>query len=227
MRDHAIAFGKSLRRWRLAQGWAQDTAQAWGQECKFPHVFSSQWSTLETARMERPGPLLFHCLGMMNAMLDAREFKGVTTRALMDRLKAAEPIRHPDGRPWRGEDFFACYIGRLEWPQVPDVVTFTDEEAAAWSQQLREWFRLIAKDAGLSRVAAAGGLVALVPVELREQLEAVLFGTDYSGEELGSLRGVDGEPLPVDWMREWESREGVTLPLEKSPQIWQSKPKKR
>ena len=59
LRSSAVAFGQGLRRWRVRQGWAQDTAQDWGEEASFPHVFSSQWSQLETARMERPGRCCF------------------------------------------------------------------------------------------------------------------------------------------------------------------------
>jgi hypothetical protein len=223
LRESALNFGHQLRRWRLAQGWSQETAQLWGQEANIPHVYSSQWSMLETGAAKNPGPLTFRCLGHMNHLLALREYGNVTTRALRDRLQGAEPICHPGGRPWTAADFFAAYLGQIAWPDFPDVpelAPFTADEAAAWSEQFRRWFHVIARSAGRTRTAAASQLLEMVPPEEAEDFEEVLFGADYKSTHLDELRRPDGTPAPVVWLRDWAEAAGVESRLSKTRSLW-------
>lgn len=227
LRTAAVEFGRGLRRWRVLQGWAQDTAMDWGRESGIPHVYSSQWSQLETAVMQRPAPSTFYALGLMNKLIAERDFRGVVTRALRDRLEQAEPIRHEDGRPWRGEDFFAAFIGRLQWPDLPDPEAyppFTDQETEQWSTQIRDWFQQVVKATGLSRHVAAGALLDQVPAEHVEALERVLFGGAFTPAELDAMRGAQGEPLPAEWLRQWAAAEGMTTKLRKGARLWSALP---
>lgn len=204
LRESALAFGRGLRRWRVANGWAQDTSMRWGQEANIPHVYSSQWSMLETGAAKNPGAQVFFSFGLQNRMLAAREFSKVSTRSLLDRLKNAQPVLHESGRPWDGVDFFRCYTCQIVWPEPPEPAPLpTAEEAAELSETVREAFRRTARVAGISLATASVQLRDLVPEEHAEGLEAVLFGGDWTSEEAADLVQDAGDPLPMVWLREW------------------------
>lgn len=197
----AVRFGQNLRRWRIAQGWSQNTPQDWGQAVGVAHVFNSQWSQLENARLRGPSPLVFRALGAMNQLLHAKEYGVIHDLHLRERVKGAQPICHPDGRPWRGSDFYAAFIGSLEWPPMATVLPpITDAEAAEFSATIRQQVRAMAREQGKALGVAVGDLLESVPAEHRDRLEDVLFGDDWTGEELTGLRDQDGELLPAAWV---------------------------
>lgn len=199
----AVTFGHNLRRWRLRNGWSQNTAQDWAQAIGVPAVFNSQWSQLETARLRGPKPLLFRALGILNQLLAAQEYGAFTDRALMDRVKRAEPLRHPDGKPWTGPDFYASFMGQLPWPEMPDLLPdITDQEAADHSATFREAIRDASKAAGIPLGAALSAVIELAPSEAQARTAEVLMGGSWSGTELMELRTPDGEMLPMTWVEE-------------------------
>ena len=176
----------------------------WGQEANIPHVYSSQWSMLETGAAKNPGAQVFFSFGQQNRMLAARQYGKVATRALLDRLKNAQPELDESGRPWDGVDFFRCYTGQIAWPLPPEPAPLpTQEEADELSAMVRESFRNTARLAGLSLATASVQLLGLVPVDDAEGLKAVLLGDDWTpGEVADLLQGVE-DPLPMVWLREW------------------------
>ncbi len=197
----AAAFGQNLRRWRLSNGWSQNTAQDWAQAIGVPCVYNSQWSMLETARLRGPKPLLFRALGILNNLLAAREFGTFADRALMDRIRTAEPIRHPDGRPWTGPDFYAAFVGQLEWPHIPDPLPeITDAEAAAFSERFRQLVRGTAGKGGNSLGTVLAAVISLAPQDAQTRTAEVLMGGSWSGDELMDLRTADGDLLPFQWV---------------------------
>jgi transcriptional regulator with XRE-family HTH domain len=198
----AVRFGQHLRRWRIAQGWSQNTPQDWGQAVGVAHVFNSQWSQLENARLRGPSPLVFRALGTMNHMLAAGEYGVITDHALRERVKAAQPICHPDGKPWTGSDFWACFTGALDWPAMA-LPPITDEEAAATCTDLRDTMRSEAKRRSLALGVAVGDMLEHVPTDQRDRLEDMLLGDDYSGAELTALRDDTGDLLPKQWVKSW------------------------
>lgn len=197
----AVRFGQNLRRWRIAQGWSQNTPQDWGQAVGVIYVHNSQWSQLENARLRGPSPLVFRALGAMNQLLHAGQYGTIHDLHLRERVKGAKPICHPDGRPWRGADFYGAFIGSLDWPAIANVLPpITDAEAAAFSTTIRQQVRAMAREQGKALGVAVGDLLESVPAEHRDRLEDVLFGDDWSGEELTELRDPDGELLPAAWV---------------------------
>lgn len=221
-REAALLFGRNLRYWRTRQGWAQDTAMQWGQMVDCPHVYSSQWSQLETGKMRNPGPGIFCALGWQNEAIDRHDFGPITDRTLKDRLDAAEPVRRADGTPWKAADFFAAYVGDLLWPDVQASLPFniTTDEAERWSEQLRVWFQRTAREANLSPLEAATGLLEHVDADngARALFQRVLLGfADYTPEEL--IRDWQEEgPAAACWVRHW--RRSLGLPLEQEPIAW-------
>ena len=127
LKESAILFGQSLRRWRRRNTWAQDTSAAWGREAGIPYIHASQWSNLENGRMRSPWASLFLALGDQNRRLSDGDYGAIRHRDLMERLKAASPVAEPEGKPWRATDFWACFSGLQPWPhpeeQPPSAVS--------------------------------------------------------------------------------------------------------
>jgi transcriptional regulator with XRE-family HTH domain len=197
----SIRFGQCLRRWRIAQGWSQNTAQDWGRAVGIIHVFNSQWSQLENGVLRGARPSLFRALGGMNELLYAGQYGPITDRALLDRVKAAEAICHADGQPWDGADFYAAYSGLLEWPEIKArLPVITDDEAAEFSTTFRDDVRSRAKAAGLAMGAAMAKLLAQVPADDQARLGDVMLGDNWNGEELMALRNEEGELAPRGWL---------------------------
>jgi hypothetical protein len=212
-------FGRMLKRWRLSNGWAQDTCQQWGAAADCPHVYSSQWSHLETGKGENPGPLIFRSLGFINQRLALKDFgpipRGNLTaeqhQRVQKRVKAAKPLCHPDGRPWLSGDFFAAYVGELEWPELPDPEAppkLSKEQAKEITEGYRATFQRLVKRSGMEPLAAAVQLLEHVDPHMfvRQEFQGVLLGfRDYSPETLKDLW--DGTMhKPHKWLSDWEAR---------------------
>ena len=212
-----LLFGRMLKRWRLANGWAQDTCQQWGQAANYPHVYSSQWSNLETGKGENPGPLIFRSLGFINKRLALQDYgaipKGNLTaeqhQRVQKRIKAAQPLRHTDGRPWQGSDFFAAYVGELGWPDLPDPAAapkLTAAQASEITERYRAAFQRLVKRSKLEPLAAAVQLLEHVDPtpQVRQEFQGVLLGfRDYTPEQLTQLW--DGAAhKPQQWLDQWE-----------------------
>jgi transcriptional regulator with XRE-family HTH domain len=199
----AVAFGQNLRRWRIRNGWSQNTAQDWAQAIGVPAVFNSQWSQLETARLRGPKPLLFRALGILNSLLAAQEYGSFTDRALIDRVKRAEPIRHPDGKPWTGPDFYAAFMGQLAWPEMPDLLPeISDAEAQEISSQFRQLVRAAGGVDGADIGMVLSTVISSAPPEAQARTAEVLMGGSWTGAELMELRTPEGELLPMAWVEQ-------------------------
>jgi transcriptional regulator with XRE-family HTH domain len=197
----AVRFGEQLKRWRVAQGWSQSTFQDWGQAIGVEYVHNSQWSMLENGRLLGPRPPVFYALEGMNTLLAAGCYGSVRDPDLRDSIRAADAVRHEDGTPWDAGDFYAAYLGLLEWPKprgwLPEI---TDAEAAEYSAGFRDDVRRQAKAAGLSLGAAMAQLLAQAPKEQRDRLHDVMLGEDWTGAELMALRDGEGALAPRGWL---------------------------
>jgi len=197
----AIRFGRGLRRWRIAQGWSQNTAQDWGRAVGIIHVFNSQWSQLENGVLRGARPSLFRALGGMNELLAAGQYGPITDRALLDRVKAAEPIRHSDGHPWDGADFYAAYSGLLEWPEIKArLPVITDAEAVEFSTEFRDRVRAGTRNTDTPLGVVLARIMALAPADAQARVGEVLMGDSWSGEELMALRNEEGTLAPREWL---------------------------
>lgn len=211
VKQSGLEFGRMLKRWRLANGWAQDTCQHWGKAVDMPHVYSSQWSQLETGNATNPGPLMFRCFGVVNQRLAQKQYGAIADQVLRKRVKGAEALRHPDGTPWTGHDFFAAYVGELGWPELPDPELppkLTAEQAKEMTEEYRSQFQRLVKRSGLEPLAAAVQLLEHVDPtpQVRQEFQGVLLGfRDYSPERLRDLwDGVMHKPHK--WLSDWEAR---------------------
>lgn len=222
LREAAVTFGANLRHWRRRQGWAQDTAMDWGKATGRLHVYSSQWSSIESGSTRNPGPTLFVAFGVMNTRLACADYGAVRDRTLMDRLKAAEPLRHKDGEPWDAADFFAAYIGHQAWPDVPDPEPpeISDEQAAQWSATLRGWFQATAAAAGMEPLDAAVAVMRHADPDRgdhREFQRLILGFSDLSAEWLREQWRQEAQS-PAAWIAAW--RKELGLPAEALTAPW-------
>lgn len=201
----AAAFGVGLRRWRVAQGWSQNTPQDWAKAIGISPVANSQWSLLERGQMRAPEPKLFRSLGAMNQLLAAGTYGPISDRKLLDLVKGAESVRHDDGRPWTGQDFAACFMGAITWPPVVERRPLpTAEEAAAASATFRESFRSACRKRRQKPGTAQQELLDQVPAEHQARVEDVLLGDDWTPQEVLQLEDEDGRPLPALWLEAWQ-----------------------
>lgn len=198
-----------LRRWRLANKWAQDTSEQWGEAAEIPHVYASQWSQLETGKAKNPGPLLFCCFGALNQRLAREDYGQITSLTLRERVKAGKPLEHPDGTPWSSSDFFAAYTGELSWPSLPDPEAppkLSKEQASEITERYRATFQRLVKRSGMEPLAAAVQLLEHVDPtpQVRQEFQGVLLGfRDYTPERLIQLwDGVTHKPQ--GWLDQWE-----------------------
>ena len=132
-------FGRTLTAWAARNGWIHSTLQDWGHEAGFPTTRDSTFNRLQNGKIEQPQPLTFCQLQQVNQRLADQNFKGVSSRALMDRLKGSEPIA-TNGKLWGAMEFFGHFIGELEgpdWSIPPQLLTAAEAEALSRQHQKR------------------------------------------------------------------------------------------
>jgi hypothetical protein len=204
-------FGLNLSRWRHLNGWTQDTAEQWAREGGFAPIQNSQWSKMERGSQPKPGPLLFRCLGIINAKLAAEDFSGIRTRKLLDRVKRGRPILHEDGDPWDGADFYAAFMGIQSWPGFAGLQReVSPAETDAWNRQLRHWFEQVVNSTGLGPLNALQSLMVFVPAQEQDTMQKAVLGLGgFTADALQALSGPDGLG-PEEWMQAWSSSHGFT-----------------
>jgi hypothetical protein len=182
-----VQFGKFLRNWRKSNDWSVTTAQDWAKACPalIPwamRVAGGQWGNLENGKVMQPQPSTFIQLGVLNECLAQKERGTIRDKLLRERVQQARPVLHGDGRPWGAEDWFACYIGKLEgpadlWPRQEEI------DAEAETKRLRSLFDAAVERSGLRPVSAAMQVLRLagdLPMEQVVAIENALF----AGERL-------------------------------------------
>jgi len=214
IRDHyeqaALEFGRMLRRWRVVNGWTQYTARNWATEAGHSTSSHSGLSELERGLTKHPRAPLFVSLAEMNERIHQADFRGVTTRDLLDQLKGSRSIDREDGTPWNPADFWSCHVGLIAppaWlalPQANPAPELSEQQAAelceAWAKQAREHVRLVdAASADLIRARASA------PAAARAKWLNVLLGLDvYTPKELEKLWDAEKSELaPVTWLNSW------------------------
>lgn len=207
---YRVAFGVGLERWRRRNGWTQDTAMDIGKACSVPHVYGSKWSQLERGVAANPGPTVFYALGVLNECLATGYFltPGLLPPALREKAQDAEPVRLPDGSPWKGMHFYATFVGNLKWPDLLLANVPTNEEAKILSTELSNRFRKIRDQYSLKISIAISLLTSSEVVGLNaddqvlEKLSAVALGLEeYKAGELAELWDQQRQQyLPEAWL---------------------------
>ena len=185
-----VQFGQFLRNWRKSNGWSVTTAQDWAKAAPavipWPlRVAGGQWGNIENGKVTQPQPSTFIQLGVLNECLAQQERGAIKDKLLRQRVDQAQPVLHPDGRPWGAEDWFACYIGKLEgpeglWPCQEDL------DAEAETKRLRSLFDQVVEHTGIRPVSAAMQVLRQagdLPMEQVIAIENALF----AGERLPVL----------------------------------------
>lgn len=171
-------FGRMLVNWRKRQGWSGQTWEDWAIAC--PDVLpvkllNSVVTGLELGRNEKTAPITFVALGLANQLL-AKEDRGtIRDRVLRDRVYQAQPIRHEDGEPWDGADFFAAFTGFIDPPvELVSEDRPMDEAAAVdLTVAMRERFNALAKADALARGYAMKYLLSRQP-RIAKPVQAVI-----------------------------------------------------
>lgn len=209
LRAAANAFGVGLRRWRISNGWSQNTPQDWARAIGISPVANSQWSLLERGQMRAPEPKLFYSLGALNVLLAGENYGLIRDAKLRELVKGARPVLAEDGKPWTPYDFAACFMGAQSWPPMDDRRPLpTTEEAATASQSFRDVFRKTCQKRKQKPGPARRDLLAQVPAEHQSRVEDVLLGDDWTPQELAELVTEDRHALPELWLKAWNPPAG-------------------
>lgn len=210
-----IVFGKRLARWRRLNRWSQETAEHWATSAGFVPIFNSQWSKLERGLTPQPGPLIFRGLGILNTKIADKDWGRGLSRSLLDRLEESKPVVGDDGEPWVGHDFYAAFIGELEWPTGPGLMRrLTPVEADAWNVQIHEWIDQISRGAGLNPLEALSSLMSVVPDEAQVTMQRLAMGKEgFSAAQLERVSDMEGLG-PEKWLKAWQQKVGHNETLE-------------
>ena len=200
--DHQLeasrrTFGRFLRNWRKSNGWVITTPQDWARACPaiIPpgyRVSSGQWANLENAKVLQAQPSTFLQLQLLNLAL-CRDHRGaIHDDLLRERVTSGRPVLHPDGSPWRAEDWFACFIGHLQgpqplWPAEQDPTELLRERFTA----LVERHQLRPVTALVQLLSLAGGLTTA------QQL--AIEGALLQGEPLNAVELEAADQLLKQW----------------------------
>ena len=214
-----VQFGKFLRNWRKSNDWSVTTAQDWAKACPglipWPlRVAGGQWGNLENSKVLQPQPSTFIQLAVLNECLAQEERGAIKDRLLRDRVQRARPVLHADGRPWGAEDWFACYIGKLEgpaelWPCQEEI------DAEAETKRLRSLFDQALELVGLRPVSAAMQVLRKagdLPMEQVVAIENALF----AGERLGPALVPIAREAVHAWVQEVAPELEPSEPLSKA-----------
>lgn len=186
-------FGDMLLNWRKRNGWTGRTWEEWhaADPKALPiAVVNSVITGLEKKRNARTIPQTFIALGVANERL-AREDRGaIADRVLRDRIYHAEPIRHDDGTPWDGADFFSAYTGFID---IPEELLTADTAELIDAATLRDRFQQ--QRGSQSPRNALDTLLGFEPRIARgdrDRIEEVLFGfSEFRDDEAPLGRMVD------------------------------------
>jgi len=209
--EAAIAFGAMLRRWRERNGWTQYTAAEWANQAAKPFATlpHSGLSELETGRTKHPRAPLFLYLGEMNARVAAGDYKGVSSRKILDELTGSKPICDQAGQPWGPAAFWECHAGirpTPDWLQPKPLAPFpelTQQAAIDLGDDWREQVIEVGAAHKLRPLQAMGQFARVVPAAAREAVEDGLAG-GFTPELLQPCwNPEEGEWAVVSWIGDW------------------------
>lgn len=209
-----IRFGLMVKAWMRSGGWSTKTPMDWAKEAGLPQISNNTVSFIWAGTQPKTSPRFFASLGYLNQRLAAKDFGPIKSRALMDRVKALQPIRDATGRPWSAVDFFACYIGQLDPPQEFDpgpppekTKLLSLELAQRISSQKQQLFDHHATTHGLSKAEAWHQLKqhcdALTPEQLDAFLQVLTGWRSWTPEELEALKDSEGHNRAALALQDW------------------------
>ena len=151
--DTRTALGQAYKRWMRVHNLSQQVPHDWAKAVGSEGPWNSQVSlfTQSPCKLD-PKAGFWVALGRFNAAIAAQEFTGVTSRTLLDKLKAAKPFTHDDGELVTACDFFGMFIGEVPIPAAYAVTkrVYTENDVAGINEMCRVAFRKVAEDQLLS-----------------------------------------------------------------------------
>lgn len=209
-----VRFGLMIKAWMRNGGWSTKTPMEWAKAAGLPQISNNTISFIWAGTQPKTSPKFFTSLGYLNQRLAARDYGPIQSRALLDRVKAMEPICDSNGRAWSAVDFFACYIGQLDPPPLLDpgpppekTKLLSVELAQRISSQKQQIFENHATSHGLSKAEAWGQLKEHCSDLSSDQLDAlqqVLSGwRSWTPLELEALKDEEGHNRAVLALQDW------------------------
>lgn len=205
-REEALRrFGRFIRRWREANGWTQYLGERLSEECGFPSLVPSNWSTIESGKAGNMKPATLFRLAELNRRVADNDFPGARSRELRDWLQDSRPILTPAGEPWGATEFFAALVGLLdppEWLSEGAVPRLTDAEAKVLCDGWRKQMQKAIGEHNLDPLEVLQQISLVAQPQERLALRQMLIGTkDYSAAEL--MQHWNQDWLPDRILRNW------------------------
>jgi transcriptional regulator with XRE-family HTH domain len=199
-------FGSMIRNWRIQQGWTQYTAGNWAREAGFNTISYGNWSVIESGKS---GELRFASFLQFEELfrrLHDNDYGTVTDPVTLERLDRAEPIYHPDDRPWDALDLIACYLGRKDVPEALTKAQAPQITDKALKALCSRWRRMVQQHAAATkdRTKALKLLEDFMPDEYVRGFRELLMGFDYTQQELAKLWVHTNVYWPEKWIDDWK-----------------------
>lgn len=204
----AARFGRFLVLWRQRCGWSQYEIPKWADAAGFIGPAIGTVSQLERGRVATPNMGLFAGLAEVNKRLHERNFEGILSRKLLERIEAGVPVLDQVGEPWGFHEFVSAFhlpheVSGDIWDETaasnkpkPEL---DDRELERVNAALVTSFREFAQQVGLRSKALGVAGKASPPAERVAFEDALLFG--YEREQLQQLWDADaGEWKPLLWL---------------------------
>ncbi len=211
-----VVFGKVLERWFKRNGWPQSITESVAKPLGWQGPWASQISTAVNAKID-PKAAFFISLGQFNELIATRNFKGMTDRRTLDRIKEAEPLCHDNGIPYDGSDFFRLFTGLINAPQEYQVAAleaaYSDEGTEAYIEVLRQTFQEWAREEFLSPKEAWKKLAETKPFKAMSEegllgaADVIRGATTVTGEDLAAVMATQGICPGIPAMEELSGRE--------------------
>lgn len=209
-----IVFGRVIRLWFKANGWAQDVPHRLAKFTGAKGPWNSQISTAMNAKLD-PKPEFFLAFGAFNQLVAEGRFPMVSERRLANQLSGSRPLCREDGHPYGAADFFSLFTGLIQPPAeyaAPAVPEISDQEAKSRSEMARKGFQGHAQDLMLSPREAWDQVARFAENMNDAQLarfKEVLSGwSDWTGEELMAMQTSGSYSEPGAALDRWISSGG-------------------
>lgn len=185
-----LALGKAEKRWREMNGLSQQNAHEWA-KAEGVNYFNSQIAYFETARLD-PKNEYWYSREAYNLAIANNDFpptqKGFS-RAVLDRLKQAEPFLNIDGEPATAQDFQAMFGARQGInPIYTKQEKLTKEFLTDYIEQLQKTYKLVARQNMMSNKECWEALCKTPPMkEVKEKHIMIMMQDVLRGERVPTL----------------------------------------
>lgn len=185
-----VTLGKAFKRWRVINNISQQNLHDFAKS-EGVNLFNSQIAYFELARLD-PKNEFWYSVETVIECIAKNQFpptqKGFS-RAVLDRLKQAEPFLNIDGEPATAQDFQAMFGARQEInPIYTKQEKLTNEFLTDYVDELEKTYKLVARKNMMSNKECWDALCKTPPMkEVKEKHIMIMMQDVLRGERVPTL----------------------------------------